>query len=94
MSSSERSPSLATAVAEPGRSINMEGLGRIGLREVHESRSLTHRLVSSHCFDGVEEFMDVEQVPVVVAGLRRFLRPLPDGQDAEQSVARDCGGIT
>jgi hypothetical protein len=60
---------------------HMEGLERIGLQEVHKSRSLTHRLVSAHCFDGVEEFMDVEQVKVVVAELRRFLRSLPDGED-------------
>ncbi len=73
---------------------HMEGLERIGLREVHESRSLTHRLVSAHCFNGVEEFMNVEQVPVVVADLRRFLLSLPDGQGAEPKVAPDCGGIT
>jgi hypothetical protein len=61
---------------------HMEGLERIGLRQVHQSRELTHRLVAAHFSDGVQEFMDVERVPVVLADLRRFLRSLPDGQEA------------
>jgi hypothetical protein len=73
---------------------HMEGLERIGLREVHESRSLSRRLVEAHCFVGEEEFINVEQVSVVVADMRRFLRSLPDGQNAEPKVAPDCGGIT
>ncbi len=73
---------------------HMEGLERIGLREVHESRRLCHRLVVAHCSVGEEEFIDTEQVSVVVAELRRFLRSLPGGQDAEPSIAPDCGGIT
>ena len=72
---------------------HMQGLERIGLREVHESRNLCYRLVVAHCSVGEEEFIDVEQVSVVVADLRLFLRSLPDGQDAEPSIAPDCGGI-
>jgi hypothetical protein len=70
---------------------HIEGLERIGLRQIHESRSLTHRLVTAHFSDGMEEFIDVEQVPGVVADLRRFLRSLPDGQDAEPGAAADGG---
>jgi hypothetical protein len=66
---------------------HMEGLERIGLREVHESRTLCYRLVVARCSVGEEEFIDAEQVSVVVAELRRFLRSLPDGQDAESSAA-------
>src|SRR5437899_1068201 len=66
---------------------HLEGLERIGLREVHESRTLCHRLVVAHCSVGEEEFIDAEEVSVVVADLRRFLRSLPDGPDAEPSVA-------
>jgi hypothetical protein len=61
---------------------HMEGLERIGLRQVHESRDLTHRLVIAHCSDGVEEFLDLERASVVLADLRRFLRSLPDGEEA------------
>jgi hypothetical protein len=66
---------------------HMEGLERIGSRQIHESRSLCYRLVVAHCSVGEEEFIDAEQVSVVVADLRRFLRSLPDGQDAEPGFA-------
>jgi len=72
----------------------MGRLERIGLREVHESRTLCYRLVNADCSVGEEEFIDVEQVSVVVTELRRFLRSMPDGQNAEPSVAPDCGVIT
>src|SRR5262245_41152962 len=65
---------------------HIEGLERIGVRELHESRSLCHRLVVAHCSVGEEEFIDAEQVSVVIAELRRFLRSLLDGQDAEPKV--------
>ena len=72
---------------------HMEGLERIGLRQVHESHSLTHRLVRAHFSVGMEDFIDSEQVPVVVADLRRFLRSLPDGTDAEPPSSADRGGM-
>lgn len=78
---------LSSEEVERAIESHMEGLERIGLLQIHEARFLTSRLVSAHCFVGEEEFMDVEQMPVVVADLRRFLRSLPDGQDAEPDAA-------
>jgi hypothetical protein len=69
-----------------------EGLERIGLREVHAARTLCYRLVVAHCSVGEEEFIDAEQVSVVVAELRRFLRSLPDGQDAVPGTSESDGG--
>ena len=68
------------------------GWTRIDLREVRESRSLCHRLVVAHGSVGEEEFIDAEQVSGVVSEMRRFLRSLPDGQDAEPTAAADGGG--
>lgn len=71
---------------------HMEGLERIGLRQVHESRTVCYRLLVAHCSVGEEEFIDAEQVSVVVAELRRFLRSLPDGQDAAPGTSSGVDG--
>lgn len=84
---------LSSQQVERAIEFHMAGLERIGLREVHDSRTLCHRLVVAHCSIGEEEFIDAEQVGVVVADLRRFLRSLPDGQDAEPDAAADGGGM-
>ena len=70
----------------------MEGLERIGLREIHAARELTHRLVSAHFSDGVEEFIDVEQVRILLSDLRRFLRSLPDSFTAKPDATSDSSG--
>ena len=82
---------LSTQQVERFIEFHMGGLERIGLREVRESRSLCHRLVVAHGSVGEEEFIDAEQVSVVVSEMRRFLRSLPDGQDAEPTAAAGGG---
>lgn len=74
---------LSSEEVDRAIAFHMAGLERIGLREVHESRTLCHRLLVAHCFVGDEEFIDATEVGVVVAEMRRFLRSLPDGQDSE-----------
>ena len=80
---------LSTEQVERFIEFHMGGLERIGLREVRESRNLCHRLVAAHCLVGEEEFIGAEQVSGVVSEMRRFLRSLPDGQNAEPSNAMD-----
>ncbi|MFL5327844.1 MAG: hypothetical protein ACJ8C4_02930 [Gemmataceae bacterium] len=70
---------------------HIQGLERIGLQEIHESRRLCYRLVRAHYDVGEDEFIKVQQVPVVVAELRRFLRSLPNGPDSEPGTAADGG---
>ena len=82
---------LSSEQVERAIEFHMAGLERIGLREVHESRTLCHRLVVAHSSVGEEEFIEAEQVGAVVAELRQFLRSLPDGQDAEPGAAADRG---
>lgn len=62
---------------------HMEGLERIGLRQIHDSRGLAARLVNAHLIDGSEEFIDAEKVQVVISDLRQFLKSLRDSKDTE-----------
>jgi hypothetical protein len=80
---------LSTEQVEQFIEFHIGGLERIGLREVRESRNLCHRLVDAHCSVGEEKFIGDEQVSGVVSEMRRFLRSLPDGQNAEPTDAMD-----
>lgn len=78
---------LSSEQVELAVDFHMQGLEQIGLREIHEARCLTRDLVRAHCSVGMEEFIDVEQVPLVVKELRRFLKSLPDGSGTEPYAA-------
>ena len=80
---------LSAQQVERSIEFHMGELERIGLREVRESRNLCYRLVVAECSVGEHELIDAEQVSGVVSEMRRFLRSLPDGQDAEPADAAD-----
>src|SRR5688572_16005753 len=65
---------------------HLQGLERIGLQQIHESRSISRRLVMARLAD---QPVASERVSAALADMRRFLRTLPDGQDAEPPETKD-----
>ena len=68
---------------------HMQALEGIGLPEIHESRNLTYRLVTSWFNDGDEQYGNEEDVADVRAKMRDFFRALPDANIGEQDDARE-----
>jgi hypothetical protein len=64
---------------------HMQAMERIGLPEIHQSRNLTYRLVTSWFTDGDEEFGVEEDVAEVRVKMRDFFRSLPGANVGEQS---------
>ena len=57
---------------------HMRALEKIDLREIHQSRDLTHRLVTAWFNDGDERFGADEDAVSVREEMRKFFRSLPD----------------
>jgi hypothetical protein len=66
---------------EVERSIEMHigALEGIQLKQVHQGRQLSYRLVRAHVYSGNEELIGSERIPMVIAEFRLFLTSLGSG---------------
>ena len=71
---------LSSEQVERAFEYHMEGIEGIGLHAVHQHLcDLTHRLVTAHMSDDLDEFIDAEEVYQVLSDMRQFLDSLPGG---------------
>jgi hypothetical protein len=80
---------ITSSEAEHEIENHMQAMERIGLPEIHQSRNLTYRLVTSWFRDGDEEYGVEEDAADVRAKMRDFLRSLPGADVGEQNDARE-----
>jgi hypothetical protein len=68
---------------------HMQALEKVDLRKIHESRDLTHRLVTAWFCDGDEQFGAEADAASVREEMRKFLRSLPDGNVTNKACERE-----